>query len=202
MTDIGLYLAANQNPIPQKASVPTTLGIKPGDFVAFRVLAVRPPPAGIFGMPEALLKPSLDMDESCWQVEKVLFRPKGYYPVLLWPCMAGARGAANVDPIPATRASKCFAWQDLLWAYQLRSLIANCGDNNRLPVQLTKLGHRRTQSKTARGAALLRLNPACTWSSRAAAAVRGKADEDASVLAALPRLAILNRYGFEVLENS
>ena len=73
MTDIGLYLAANQNPIAQKASVPTALGIKPGDFVAFRVLAVRPPPAGIFGMPEALLKPSLDMDESCWQVEKVLF---------------------------------------------------------------------------------------------------------------------------------
>jgi hypothetical protein len=73
MTDFGLFLAGRPNPVPVKTTAPTSLGLKPGDLVGFRVMAIRPPPAGIFGVTEALLQPSYDMKRGCWLIDRVLF---------------------------------------------------------------------------------------------------------------------------------
>lgn len=72
MDDLAICVAS-EHPITAVTYAPTNLGLRPGDLVGFRIMMIRPPPAGLFGVSEVLLEPSYDLAEQAWVTKRVLF---------------------------------------------------------------------------------------------------------------------------------
>lgn len=75
MDELGLYVATNAGPKAQRAYAPSSLGLARGDLVGLRIVAIRPPPADIFAMPEVLLAPTYDLEQGAWIHARIL-RPE------------------------------------------------------------------------------------------------------------------------------
>ena len=73
MDNLAIYVASPE-PIAATTYAPTSLELKQGDLVGFRIMMIRPPPAGLFGIPEVLLQPAYDVAEQAWLTERILYR--------------------------------------------------------------------------------------------------------------------------------